>query len=237
MRTEIFPEVKDREADGGGAAHPTAPPRMSFRWLPAGIGGAVAAIGAADLLNPQYSWVSEVISRYVNGTAGWLITVALLLIAGVSAVLAVRLRRAGAPRAGRWALRVWTAGVLVAGVFPADPPGQWGRPSTADIVHGTAAVWAFLALPVAALVLHRWLVGRWARGAAVPRVVLGTLLVSTAVLLVCLVDVMDGPSLGVGGVPTVVGLVERVAFGADLVWLALATVAASRPAVRPAARS
>ncbi|MEU3606996.1 DUF998 domain-containing protein [Streptomyces sp. NPDC035033] len=215
---------------GSGAAGRRA--RTGSRAVLAAAGTAAAAIAAADLLNPGYSPVTEVISRYVNGTAGWLITTALFLVAGASGLLVALLRRAGAPRAGRWAAGVWAAGVAVAGVFPADPPGRWGRPSTSDIVHGTAATPAFLALPVAALVLHRWLARRWARGAGALRAVLGTSLVSTVLLLVCLVDVMDGPSLGTGSVPTLVGLVERIAFGAALAWVALASVAASRPAVR-----
>ncbi|MFF7814695.1 DUF998 domain-containing protein [Streptomyces sp. NPDC007945] len=197
-----------------------------------GIGAAVAGIVAADLLNPGYSPVTEVISRYVNGTAGWLVTTALLLVAGASGLLLALLRRAGAPRAGRWAVAVWTVGVLVAGVFPADPPGRWSRPSTSDLVHGTAAAPAFLALPVAALLLHRWLARRRPGAARLLRAALVASWVSTAVLLVCLVDVMDGPSLGTAAVPTFVGLVERVAFGAALAWVALAAVAAASPRER-----
>ncbi|GHA80625.1 DUF998 domain-containing protein [Streptomyces termitum] len=216
-------------------ARPVPPVRTvragSARWARAAVaalGLAAAAITAADLLNPGYSPVTEVISRYVNGTAGRLITLALLLVAGASALAGVLLHRAGAPRAARRILAVWTAGVLVAGIFPADPPGRWSRPSTADLVHGTAATPAFLALPVAALLLHRWAAGRWARGAVALRAVLGTSLLATAALLVCLVDVMDGPSLGLASWPTLVGLVERIAFGAALAWLALIAVAAVR---------
>ncbi|MFE5795021.1 DUF998 domain-containing protein [Streptomyces sp. NPDC056503] len=217
---------------------PAPPPSVLPTVLPAaravvaGVGAAVAAIAAADLLNPRYSPVTEVVSRYVNGTAGWLVTTALLLVAGASGLLLVLLRRAGAPRAGRRALGVWTVGVLVAGVFPADPPGQWGRPSTSDLVHGTAATPAFLALPLAALALHRWLARRVPRGAKALRAVLVASLVSTGVMLVCLVDVMDGPSLGTAAVPTLVGLAERIALGTALLWVALAAVAAARPADR-----
>ncbi|MCM1948253.1 DUF998 domain-containing protein [Streptomyces sp. G2] len=227
--TPPSPSSTGRTAGSGGTGRWA---RTGSRAVPAAIGTAVAAIAAADLVNPQYSPVTEVISRYVNGTAGWLVTTALFLVAGASGLLLALLRRAGAPRIGRWAVGVWAAGIAVAGVFPADPPGRWGRPSTSDIVHGMAATPAFLALPVAALVLHGWLTRRWTRGAGALRAVLGTSLVSTAVLLVCLVDVMDGPSLGTDAVPTLVGLVERIAFGAGLAWVALAAVAASRPAVR-----
>ncbi|MFC9733363.1 DUF998 domain-containing protein [Streptomyces roseolus] len=211
------------------SSSPSPSPSSSSSLVVAGVGAAVAGIAAADLLNPGYSPVTEVISRYVNGTAGWLVTAALLLIAAASGLLLALLRRAGAPRAGRWAVGVWTVGVLVAGVFPADPPGRWSRPSTSDLVHGTAATPAFLALPVAALVLHRWLARRRPSAARVLRAVLVASCASTGALLVCLVDVMDGPSLGTAAVPTVVGLVERVAFGTALAWVALAAVAAARP--------
>ncbi|MFE1345393.1 DUF998 domain-containing protein [Streptomyces sp. NPDC058757] len=206
--------------------------RLGSRTVLAATGTAAVAIAAADLLTPEYSPVTEVISRYVNGPAGWMVTTALCLIAGASGLLVALLRRAGAPRAGRWAAGAWAAGVAVAAVFPADPPGRWSRPSTSDLVHGTAATPAFLALPVAALLLHRWLARRWTRGAVALRAVLGASLASTVLLLVCLVDVMDGPSLGTATVPTLVGLVERIAVAAALAWVALAAVAASRPAVR-----
>ncbi|WP_327657457.1 DUF998 domain-containing protein [Streptomyces sp. NBC_00483] len=210
----------------------TAPGRRLALWPAAAVAASVAAIVAADLVNPAYSPVTEVISRYVNGNHGWLITAALLTIGVASAASAARLRSADVSRTGRVALLVWAAGVFVAGIFPADPPGLWGQPSPADMVHGMAATLAFVALPLAALLLHRGLAARWARGAALLRVVSRFSLVSTAVLVVFLGDVMGGPSLSIGGFPTVVGLVERIAFGADLLWVALAAVAVSRPATR-----
>ncbi|WP_282696462.1 sugar phosphate nucleotidyltransferase [Streptomyces sp. CC208A] len=65
--------------------------RLGSRAVLAAAGTAVVAIAAADLLNPGYSPVTEVISRYVNGPAGWLITTALFLIAGASGHLGARL--------------------------------------------------------------------------------------------------------------------------------------------------
>lgn len=193
----------------------------------AATGVTAAAIAAADVLNPRYSPVSEVVSRYVNGTAGWLVTVAILSMGAGSAVLVALLGRLGVRR-GRWALAAWAAGVLVAGVFPADPPGRWSRPSAADLVHGTAAWLAFAVFPVAAVLLTGplsawWRAGRtglvWSAAASV---------LTTVVLAVFMVDVMDGPSLGAGGAPTLLGLVERFAIAANLAWLALAGVAVAR---------
>lgn len=204
--------------------------RLSRAAVAGLLGLTAATITAADLLNPQYSPVSEVVSRYFNGTAGWLVTLAILSMGAASAVLFVLLRGArghGAGwRAGRWALAVWTAGVLVAGVFPADPPGRWSNPSTSDMLHGTAAWLAFLAFPVAALTLS----GKLGAARAALRGLAVASALTTAALVVCMADVMGGPSLGVGGAPTLLGLVERLLIGVDLIWLGLAGLAARRPA-------
>jgi hypothetical protein len=109
-------------------------------------------------------------------------------------------------------------------VFPADPPGRWDQPSVSDMVHGTAALVAFAAFPVAALMLSR----------AVPRgrpVAIGSAALTVA-FAVFLADVMDGPSLGAGGAPTLLGLVERVLIAVNLTWLWLAAPGRSR-AVSP----
>ncbi|WP_411076556.1 DUF998 domain-containing protein [Streptomyces sp. cmx-4-7] len=200
------------------------------------IGTGALAMVAVEGLNPQYDLVGETLSRYVHGTAGWLLPAALLAVGAASAVLAVRLG-AGTRRAGRAALVVWTAGILVAALFPADPPGHWRRPSLSELVHGNAAFLAFAALPTAALLLRGTLVARrpglrtaCARPAHGLRTALNALttasVTGTAALAVFLADVMDGgPSWGLGGAPTLVGLVERLVLAADFGWVALALVA------------
>ncbi|MEC4573852.1 DUF998 domain-containing protein [Streptomyces virginiae] len=189
------------------------------------IGSGVLAMAVLEALNPEYDLIGETISRYVHGTAGWLLPAALLAAGAASAVLAVRLGT-GAGRAGRAALAVWTVGILVAALFPADPPGQWGRPSPSELVHGNAAFLAFAALPTAALLLRRALAG-WRPGLRTALSILTAASVTTtAALAVFLVDVMHGgPSLGPAGAPTLVGLVERLVIAADFGWIALATVA------------
>lgn len=90
------------------------------------------------------------------------------------------------------------------------------------MVHGTAAWPAFVALSVAALLLTGPLVARQRTGRTALRAAAAASVVATLALAVCLVDVMDGPSLGLGSAPILVGLVERLAIAADLAWLALA---------------
>ncbi|GLW56139.1 DUF998 domain-containing protein [Kitasatospora phosalacinea] len=198
------------------------------------IGTGALAMAAVEALNPEYDLVSETLSRYVHGTAGWLLPAALLAVGAASAVLVVRLGAGAgsrARRAGRAALAVWTAGILVAALFPADPPGRWSRPSLSELVHGNAAFLAFAALPTAAVLLRGTLAARrpGLRTALTALTVVSA--AATAALAVFLVDVMDGgPSLGLGGAPTLVGLVERLVLAADFGWVALAlAVAGTRP--------
>ncbi|MFE1907667.1 DUF998 domain-containing protein [Streptomyces gardneri] len=191
------------------------------------VGMGALAMAVVEVLNPEYDLVSETLSRYVHGTAGWLVPAALLAVGTASAVLVSRLG-AGTRRVGRAALAVWAVGILVAAFFPADPPGNWGRPSLAELVHGNAAFLAFAALPTAAVLLRGMLVAR--RPGL--RTVLNALTVATAVatvaLTVFLVDVMGGgPSLGLGGAPTLVGLAERLVLAVDFGWVALALTAAA----------
>ncbi|MFE4634544.1 DUF998 domain-containing protein [Streptomyces sp. NPDC056773] len=190
------------------------------------IGMGVLALAVVEALNPEYDLVSETLSRYVHGTAGWLLPAALLAVSAASAVLAVRLG-AGTRRAGRVALAVWTAGILVAALFPADPPGHWSRPSPSELVHGNAAFLAFAALPTAAVLLRGTLAARRPGLRTALSALTVASVTATAALAVFLVDVMDGgPSLGLGGAPTLVGLAERLVIAADLGWIAVAMAAA-----------
>jgi hypothetical protein len=194
----------------------------------AGLAGFVAAAGAADLANPRWSPVETMVSHYVHGRAGWLITVALLSLAAASAVL-LRLAatRTHGGRLGLGLLGVWTGAVALGAVFPADPYGQWDRPPTpAGMVHGAAAMVAFVALPAAAVILTRaWRRDpRW-RPVARALTVAARLTVTTlAALTVAFADVLGGPSLAAGPWASLVGLAERVALGSYVAWLAIAAL-------------
>lgn len=170
------------------------------------LGGALAGLGALlllDLLNldhPVLDPVAHMASYFVHARAGWLITVVGLGCAVAAFALVPRLRRGPAI-----AVTLFGAGVLIAGVVPTQPYGDWSGPSTATLVHGVAGWLAFLALPVAAWLARRavpWWPGLVSAGLVV-------------VLGAGTVEVMDGPDhLG-----HVLGLVERLMIAADVGWL------------------
>lgn len=198
----------------------------------AGFAVAALALTASDVVNQGYDPLAETVSRYVNLPHGWLVTVGLLGIALGSAALAVRTARTvrtggggrgGGGRRGGWLLGFWAVCVLVAAVFPADPPGGWDRPSTSDTVHGVAAWAGFLALAVAIVrltVLWRREPARasGARGLTVLAWASSVAFVLFAVAMVDRAALTHTAPLG---------LAERVVIAVDLAWLALAAATTS----------
>ena len=186
---------------------------------------------ALHVLQPALSPRNEAVSYYVHGNYGWLLTIGLIALGTASLVLTAALRSAtGGPgaRAGRWLLGIWSVGVLLGGVFPADPAGNWnGPPSAAGMIHGSAAMVAFLALPAGALFLARGF-RRDSRWKEVAQLLFG-LAVATAVSLVVffasLIPVFIRP-----GPPILLGLSERILLGLYVVWLA--AVATNLPSKR-----
>ncbi|MFF9567453.1 DUF998 domain-containing protein [Streptomyces sp. NPDC014685] len=195
----------------------------------AGFAIAALALTVSDVVNEGYDPLAETVSRYVNLPHGWLVTVGLLGFALGSAALAVRTVRAeGGGRSG-WLLGFWAGCVLVAAVFPADPPGGWDRPSTADTVHGVAAWAGFLTLAVAIVRLTV----TWRREPARVSGVRGLTVLAWAssVAFVLFAAAMVDRAVLTHTAP--LGLAERVVIAVDLAWLALAATTSAAP--RPAA--
>jgi hypothetical protein len=171
-----------------------------------------AAFVATDIASPQYHPLAEPVSRYVNTSAGWLVVLGMVSLAAAAALTAWQMP---AQRGlGRIALGTFAAAVLIAAVFPADPPGNWSNPSLADMVHGQAAMVAIVAFPIAAVLLSR--------GDGPTTALAWVATCATLAMAVTLVDVMTVRALGVAGLPSLLGLTERIALVSYVAWLVTA---------------
>lgn len=103
-----------------------------------------------DTVNP----LRRTISEHGLGAYGWIFGLGVAILAAGSAAIGVTLARtrlAGA--VGTIAIMVWSVGLFMAATFP---KANWAvGPSMSGYVHRTASVVAFLALPLAALVIAR----------------------------------------------------------------------------------
>jgi hypothetical protein len=161
----------------------------------------ICAVGL-HFVQPELSPVEDAVSFYMNGSLGWLLRVGLLAMGLGSVELARRMR--GVP--GRSWIALWGIGVVLAGLFAPDPRGHWEQPpSVPGIVHGVAALIAFLSLPIGAVLVSRKL-GRGLKLAVAS-------LVSLVVFFACLSPVFFNRP------PVVLGLVERGLLGVLMGWL------------------
>ncbi|WP_406862169.1 DUF998 domain-containing protein [Streptomyces sp. HUAS MG47] len=184
----------------------------------AGFAVAVLAFAMSDAVNRGYDPLAETVSRYVNLPHGWLVTIGLLAFALGSAAVAVRIVRTLGSGWGGWLLHVWAGCVLVAAVFPADPPGRWSRPSLSDGVHGVAAAVGFVALAIAIVRLTLL----WRREPARASKARGLTVLawaSSVAFVLFAVAMVDRAALSH---TAPLGLAERIVIALDLAWLALA---------------
>lgn len=189
----------------------------------AGVATFVLTVCALHLLQPDLNPRDEAVSYYVHGQLGWLLTVGLIALGIGSVSVVVGLSGTVGGRwagTGRWLVGIWAVGVLLGGVFRADPPGNWSEPpSISGMIHGNAAMLAFLALPFGALCLARAFRNdvRWRHESSL----LVGLAVAAAISLILfatsLVPVFVRP-----GPPVLLGLSERVLLAIYAAWLAAA---------------
>jgi hypothetical protein len=171
------------------------------------IGLFASSVIVLHVAQPELSPVHMAVSYYMNGRLGWLLGAGLVLLGLGSLALAFAMRTRAPSRAGLWLLSAWGIGAIVGGIFPPDPPNHWDEPASASgMIHAAAAMVAFLAFPLGALLSSRTIVER-------------ALAVSSVVALVvfffCLAPVFaDRP-------PYVLGLIERVLLVLYVTWLAV----------------
>ena len=209
--------------------------RFTRRIVLAGLAVFVTATAALHGLQSSLSPRDEAVSYYVHGTGGPLLTAGLLALGLASIVLVAALGEAvegpGA-RIGRWLLGIWSLGVVLGAIFPADPPGHWNEPpSVAGMIHGNAALVAFVVFPLGALCLARSFRRDppWTSRARL----LGALAVAAAASLLLFFASL-APVFVRPGPPVLLGLSERVLLALYVAWLAAAAHGLPRSAYDPA---
>jgi Protein of unknown function (DUF998) len=201
-----------------------------------GLAGFVITTVALHFVQPGLNPRDAAVSYYVHGSLGWLLTIGLVGLGLGSLALTSALfpaTQGPGARPGRWLVGTWSVGVLLGGMFPADPAGHWDAPpSLAGMVHGNAAMVAFLVLPLGALFLAKSFRRdpQWKRRAAL----LSALAVATAVSLglffASLVPVFIRP-----GPPILLGMTERILLAVYVAWLAAVAVNLPHFSARPSA--
>lgn len=227
--------------------HPTQPTRIqptvtSAATRFAALGGAVAVVltvllvGGLDLyrLGDSTRHLRRTISEYALGPQRWVFdTGVLLLVAGSIAILAVLVRHGVAKwrSAGAVAFGAWSVGLTLVVIFPKN---NWAiGPSLSGSIHRFGSMVAFIALPIAAVLLARpWLRdrawgahARWTFGFGVL-----SALAFTPILYAIGVNAVVGTSwwrvIPLGYVERLLVLTEVVAVLVAAVW----AIAVSRPA-------
>jgi hypothetical protein len=188
-----------------------------------GVAIFIATTATLHVVQPTLDPLREAVSYYVHGAWGWMLTLGLIALGVGSIGLTFGLTdppRGRGARTGRWLIGMWGGGVLLGGIFPADPPGRWNEPpSIPGMIHGQAAMLAFLVLPVGALLLaraagqdERW---RPERGRLLALAIATA--VSLALFAASLTPVFVRP-----GPPILLGLSERILLAAYSAWIVTA---------------
>ena len=202
------------------AAHP-------LRRLPAlastGI-GLVLSFGVCSavmhVVQPDLNPIDEAMSYYMNGRLGWMFGLGLVAFGTGSLCIAYALHVLLASTKqwfGSVLFALWGSGAVIGGLFPPDPRGHWDEPpSLSGMVHGSAAMVAFIAFPVAAVLLSR-------RITSSPVAFGRTRLLSPVAWLgaasLCAFFLCLAPAILANRPPYVLGLVERVLVIIYMIWI------------------
>ncbi|MBI4906644.1 MAG: DUF998 domain-containing protein [Acidobacteria bacterium] len=193
----------------------------SLAWLSvAGTASFGASVAAMQIIQPELSTVDDAVSYYMNGRLGWILGAGLVMI-GIGSLALMRAIQmtfgSALGRWGVWCLAAWGIGAAIGGLFPPDPRGHWREPSSVSgMIHANVAMVAFLAFPIAAVLLSRVMGSgalRWlAYGSGL----------SLLAFFVCLAPVF------LHRAPHYLGLAERVVLAVYMAWLVLAALVVRR---------
>lgn len=177
----------------------------------------IASCLLMHFIQPGLSPVNDAVSFYMTGKLGWILGLGLISL-GIASFLVIHRMRPTPSPTGTALLWIWTLGLMVGGTFPPDPPGHWDRPPSATgIIHGTAAMLAFLSFPVAAWLLSTTRILKHIAWCSV---------VATIVFFACLSPIFRHKA------PYALGLIERIVLAFHTMWL-IASINEMRKILRP----
>jgi Protein of unknown function (DUF998) len=188
--------------------------------------GLVVVFGVCSLVmhlvQPDLSPIDDAMSYYMNGRLGWVFGLGLVALGIGSLCIAYGLHvmlASSGQRFGSLLFALWGFGAIIGGLFPPDPRGHWDEPpSLSGMIHGGAAMVAFLAFPAAAVLLSRRVRHPPVFGQTrllTPVAWLGA--ASLVAFFLCL-----APAIVANRPPYVLGLVERVLIMVYLIWIGAA---------------
>ncbi len=199
-------------------------PRSARRYGLLGLLGVLVFLSSliiVHLTSPGIDWLRDYVSNLANEPLGWLFVTSVFVHGWGNLALALGLRRAIRPgRLRNWAVVLFglaAAGILLAALFPIDPPGQ--APTTIGRLHRASASATFM-LELAAVFLFSIAFRhdlRWHRQQAVS-MALSVMAAIAVMAFVIAIQIDIAP-----------GLAERVALAILLVWEIWVSIQVIRP--------
>lgn len=204
----------------GGIAFPRSVMRYGLLGL-VGVLVFLSSLIVVHLTSPEIDWLRDYVSNLANEPLGWVFVSSVFVHGWGNLALSLGLRRSLHPgRLRNWAVALFglaAVGILLAALFPIDPPGQ--DPTIIGRLHRTFASATFMfelaALFVFSVVFRHE--RRWRRHYAVSMTLSGMAAVAVMVFVI---------SIQIDLAP---GLAERVALAILLGWEIWACIQLIRP--------
>ena len=199
--------------------------RVTGLSVVSGVIGFVAILGSLHLLRDDLDPSWRVISEYAVGAHGWLMVVGFLLLAAVSAALAIGSWRFGSRRLGRIGavlLAITAVGMTMAGIFVTDlitvPSDQRSTDGRLHEVGALLDLTPFAAV-IATLGLLRGTTSTQAARRALPLAMLGPLV---GLITFATATALQMPANGTGSPDVLIGWPNRLLILGYCAWYAAA---------------
>jgi len=187
-------------------------------------------MSALHWVHPEISMLYDAMSYYVYGQQGWMLPASLIGLGAGSLVLAIGLwltLRSGFAKAGALLVAIWGISLIVAAIYPTDPPGSWNQPpSTNGMIHFTAANLSFFSLMLASVFLAPVLAkdSQWSQVKKWIMPITSLTVISFILIMISISSIFLS-----NGAPLYFGLTERLYFLSCLCWIIMSSIGLLRP--------